>query len=178
MPITELKQVSINILAQNADLIRNIKDEDYAYSLPLLSGNTIGKHVRHVLEIYHELVKGKLSGTVSYDARQRNIQIEQNRLYTLGFIEQLQDQLSSLTNDCELRLLAEFQTAGASLSITTTLARELAYNIEHAIHHMAIMQIAIQHQFAYISLPEDFGIAFSTRQHLKQHVHTHVPAHS
>jgi hypothetical protein len=40
--------------------------------------------------------------------------------------------------------------------------RELAYNIEHTIHHMAIIKQSIIEHFTYIDLPEYFGVASST----------------
>lgn len=178
MLIHELSVASCNILEQNAGLIKAITDADYCHDLPLLSGNTIGKHIRHVLEIYHELLKGIPAGTVNYDARQRDLHIEQDRAYALRFISLLQEQLSVLKVDKSLWLHANYETKGGALCMQTTLGRELAYNLEHAIHHMAIIQIVVRHQFNYISLPHDFGIAFSTRQYLKQHVHTHLPANT
>jgi hypothetical protein len=38
----------------------------------------------------------------------------------------------------------------------------LVYNIEHAVHHMAIMKIGIREVADYINLPDNFGIAVST----------------
>ena len=40
--------------------------------------------------------------------------------------------------------------------------RELSYNIEHAIHHMALLKVAVKQTLTYISLPENFGVASST----------------
>jgi hypothetical protein len=48
------------------------------------------------------------------------------------------------------------------LSIETTATRELVYNIEHAVHHMAIMKIGVREIASYICLAPDFGIAAST----------------
>ncbi len=40
--------------------------------------------------------------------------------------------------------------------------REVAYNIEHAIHHMALLKVAVNQTLHYIQLPENFGVASST----------------
>jgi len=54
---------------------------------------------------------------------------------------------------------AEFIPSGAY--------RELAYNIEHVIHHMAIIKIALRQHFEEVTIPENFGIAPSTAKYLK-----------
>jgi len=49
-----------------------------------------------------------------------------------------------------------------SFKIKTSLDRELVYNIEHAIHHMAIIRIAIENEFDSVSIDKHFGVAYST----------------
>jgi hypothetical protein len=48
------------------------------------------------------------------------------------------------------------------VTIDTNSTRELVYNIEHAVHHMAIMKIGIREIASYVKLPSDFGVAAST----------------
>ena len=38
-------------------------------------------------------------------------------------------------------------------------------NVEHAIHHMALIQVAVKNAFGHIELPPHFGVAYSTVQH-------------
>ena len=54
-----------------------------------------------------------------------------------------------------------------SLKVPTNEERELVYNIEHAIHHMAIIRIGIENDFPHAHLPDKFGFAYSTIKHLK-----------
>lgn len=69
----------------------------------------------------------------------------------------------------------EFSYEGDEQLITTNLYRELIYNLEHAVHHMAIMKIAMPEIAPYIVLPPDFGIALSTIQyHKNQTVKSHL----
>ncbi len=51
-----LKSASTDMLVQLTEVIGQLTDADYARPLPVLSGNTIGKHVRHILECYELLV--------------------------------------------------------------------------------------------------------------------------
>jgi hypothetical protein len=48
------------------------------------------------------------------------------------------------------------------ITIETNFLRELVYNIEHAVHHMAIIKIGVREVAPQIVLPHDFGIAAST----------------
>jgi len=58
------------------------------------------------------------------------------------------------------------------VTVETTAMRELVYNIEHAVHHMAIIKIGVREIANYIELPLDFGIAASTIRY-QESVSTH-----
>lgn len=164
-----LTHVSVNLLTQLQNLIQKLDDTSYSMPLPILSGNTLAKHIRHILELYEEMVNGIPAGTINYDGRKRNLLLEHDIQFTLQFIDELKSKVICLTEDNPIRLKAVFDSEQNILN--TSVQRELAYNIEHAIHHMAILQIAIKHQFPNIELPEQFGIAYSTQAYLKQNVH-------
>lgn len=166
MPIIKLKQSSQTILSQIADLVNQIQEDDYSKKLDLLSGNTVAKHVRHVLELYIQLLNGIAQQEVNYDKRERNLLLEHNKTYTLGFINELQTHIAQLSNTDNLLYLNSL-IDNEEVLVKSSLARELVYNIEHAIHHMAIMQIACKHCFSYIQLDKNFGVAYATIQFQK-----------
>jgi uncharacterized damage-inducible protein DinB len=168
--VKDLTQTGTLLLGQLKDLIHQLADEEYSNPQDLLSGNTLAKHIRHVLEIYDELLQGVASGTVNYDARKRNLLLEHNREFTFQFIEELIEKLHAIAEDKTLKLEVCFNTEGKQTVVETTLGRELAYNIEHATHHMAILQIAVKHCFPHVKLEATFGVAYSTLAYLK-HVH-------
>lgn len=172
--IKQLVEVSVGILNQVSRLTDQIHDEDYSKPLELLSSNTLAKHIRHVLEIYDEFLQGTQCGVIDYDARKRNLLIEHNRQYTMQFINGLTERLRMLHADVPVILAVNYQTGEQLIQVNTSVGRELSYNIEHAIHHMAILQISVKHLFPYIVLEEHFGVAFSTQNYLKQHVHAHL----
>jgi predicted RNase H-related nuclease YkuK (DUF458 family) len=74
--------------------------------------------------------------------------------------------LGAIQQDQILELEVCFNTEQQSSSVQSSLYRELAYNIEHATHHMAIMQIAVKHCYPFVQLETSFGVAFSTQVHL------------
>ena len=47
------------------------------------------------------------------------------------------------------------------------MAREITYNIEHIVHHMALVKIGIKEACRNVILPEEFGIAVSTIKYHK-----------
>ncbi|MES2655440.1 MAG: DinB family protein [Bacteroidota bacterium] len=163
MPIIQLKQSCQTILSHVADLVTQMHEDDYAKNLDLLSGNTVAKHVRHVLELYVQLLSGIAQHEINYDKRERNLLLEHNKTYTLGFINDLQAQIENLSNTDNLLYLNSLVN-NEEVLVKSSLARELVYNIEHAIHHMAIINIACKHYFNYIQLDKNFGVAYATLQ--------------
>ncbi len=164
-----LKSVSTDILTQLAEVISQLPDADYARPLPVLSGNTIGKHVRHVLEFYELLVDTAQTRRLNYDQRQRDLRLEVDTRLVLEHIYRINQtvRLLDLTQTLQLTadLSVEVEGTGESLQIPSSFARELLYNIEHAIHHMALIQVAVTNSFPRITLPAHFGIAYSTILH-------------
>ncbi len=53
------------------------------------------------------------------------------------------------------------------VSIQTNYFRELLYNLEHCIHHQALIKVAV-FQLENIKVTENFGIAPSTIEYKKQ----------
>ncbi|MDZ4667711.1 MAG: DinB family protein [bacterium] len=171
--IKELANASVVLLEQIADLVKQLDKNRYAKELPLLNGNTIGKHVRHVLEVYGEMVNGEL--VVNYDARKRSLSLETDVDFALHYVSTLKTQLRQLNEDALINLRTKFDI-NSDVLVHTSLGRELAYNIEHAIHHMAIIQIVVKHYHKDILLSDQFGVAFSTLAYLNENVYTHLPS--
>ena len=64
-------------------------------------------------------------------------------------------------NDKKIVLITRDEE-GNSEENATSLNRELTYNNEHAIHHMAILRIALMQESMNVSISENFGVANST----------------
>lgn len=161
-----LKSASTDIMRQLADVIGQLTDHDYARPLSVLSGNTIGKHVRHILEFYELLVNSARTGLLNYDQRQRDLRLEVNPDEAIRRIGSIDRSVQRLDLNQYLRLEADLSVAGAeTIQIPSSFARELLYNVEHAIHHMALIQVAVMNAFPDVDLPPHFGVAYSTVQH-------------
>jgi hypothetical protein len=134
--------------------------------LTLLSGASIGGHVRHILEFYVCLLRSVDQDNVCYDERDRNHRIETERAFARKITVMVMEKLSILTEDRVLQLKSDFSHEGnAFLYLNTSLYRELAYCLEHAIHHQAILKIALQSLNLSIVPTESFGVAPSTFRH-------------
>lgn len=156
-----------SILDQIAVTINQLSDEQYAVSLPVLSNNSIGKHVRHVIEFYECLILGYESGAVNYDLRKRNPQLENQKSEALKAICAIQKFIDN-NPDKSFLLLSSYPGSEEPSNSQSSYKRELIYNIEHAIHHMAIIKIAVTTAFPDVTLPDNFGIAYSTIQYKEQ----------
>jgi uncharacterized damage-inducible protein DinB len=104
------------------------------------------------------------SGIINYDDRERNYQIENDLGYTRQILSELSIEVGDWQNDLPLQLRAIYGD-GADKLVPTSLARELVYLIEHAVHHMAIVKMAAAHHFPHLALPASFGVAHSTLQY-------------
>lgn len=170
-----IKDSNIQVLAQLEDLLLQLNNAQYASPLSLLNGNSLGKHVRHVLELYLEFFNGLELAEVSYDLRKRNPVLENEVSLAIEHIALFNQKLMRPLPDAAMQVRASFE-GNAEVLLNSSTLRELAYNLEHAIHHMAIIQICIQHHFPEITIPKDFGVAYATRKYLNKHVHTNVSA--
>jgi uncharacterized damage-inducible protein DinB len=165
-----LKSANTDILSQLTHVISQLNNADYARPLDVLSGNSIGRHIRHILEFYQLLVDSTRTGRLNYDRRERDLQLEADASQALGRINVLDQSIQQLDLHQPLHLEADLSVAGGrSIQIPSSFARELLYNLEHAIHHMALVQVAVRDSFPEIKLPPHFGVAYSTVQHQTAH---------
>lgn len=159
----QLKETSYTILEQISGLINALSDAEYRAELDLLNGNSIGKHIRHILEFFDLLVSGADNGIINYDRRDHEPLFETDTGASLDKLTYLKDKINNIRSDKEIILeLSYTESDRDSVKIKSSIERELAYNIEHAVHHMAIIGIAVKTVFPQVSLPENFGVAFST----------------
>lgn len=156
----ELTLPITNLLEQLEFVIEKLSNDQYTAPVSLLSNATIGQHARHVIEFFLELEKGYYNGIVNYDKRKRDYEIESNRYFAIQKLIEIKNCLSGA--DKNLLLTVELNAdEHTEIEIKTNYFRELIYNLEHTVHHMALMRIGIA-SVSDILLPEKFGVAAST----------------
>ena len=162
MSAMNLTEACSNILSQLTDLVDQIHEGDFVKPAETLSHSTIGQHLRHTLEFFMCFEEGFDQGLINYDKRAHDKLIESDKFLALAAIDRIADFIKQL-NDKPLKLEVGYDLdKEIFLTIDTTATRELVYNIEHAVHHMAIMKIGIKEIASYVKLTPNFGIAAST----------------
>lgn len=158
-----LSKAATNILSQLADLVKQIQEADFRKPTETLNGATIGQHVRHTIEFFLCLQSGYKERVINYDKRAHDKFIETDRTLALAAIAQAIGFVNSLQHHEPLILQAGYDLRNDEyISVETNSTRELVYNIEHAVHHMAIIKIGVNEVAPYLTLSPHFGIAAST----------------
>ena len=151
------------ILNQLQSTLEEIRPEDFCRPSETLGRATIGHHLRHTLEFFICLENGFEKGVINYDKRDHDKVIETDKFIALATIGRIREFIFSKSEDKELKLEVGYDAHSEDcVTISTSYFRELTYNIEHAIHHMAIMKIGVREFAPYITLAENFGVAVST----------------
>lgn len=144
-------------------LLRSLPEGAYDRPSLLLSQATIGQHTRHILEMYQGLIGGYDSGIVGYDNRKRDQNIETDTAFAEAIIHDIIIDLDKPNK--VLQIISEID--GKSINLESNYDRELMYNLEHAIHHMALIKVAVI-EMTDIILPKEFGVAPTTLQYRAQ----------
>lgn len=142
-------------------LLSGLPGELYTQPEPVLSDATIGQHFRHILEFYICLMKGTTKGKISYDERERNPLIETRINYASKVIDEIVKFLDTINEDKDIILKASYSSvSNDSEEIRSSLQRELAYALDHTVHHLALIKIALVEE--NVKVDESFGVAPST----------------
>lgn len=159
------------ILNQLSDSVRQLTNNEFARPSKTLSGSSIGQHLRHTLEFFVCLEQGYSKGIINYDKRSHDKVIETDKELALELINRIRLFVSHEKSDKALLLEVGYDlSSNENVSVQTNYFRELTYNIEHAVHHMAIMKIGVKEVAAHINLPPDFGVASSTIRYRQENL--------
>jgi len=150
-------------LDELTNLLSQLSDTDYSKSHESLSGATIGEHTRHILEMFQCLEKSYDSGVLNYDDRERNIQIQTETKFARQCIENIKVGLKTENKLIYLELVMNH----LGMRIQSNYYRELLYNLEHCVHHQALIKVAVL-QCENVLVDENFGVARSTIEYRKQ----------
>lgn len=138
-------------------LLKTINLEQYCHKSKYLANATIGGHTRHIIEMLQCAIKGYEAERIDYINRERNLLIEadielaQYLTEALKIQANLNDKIMQVVNDDGSTCYSSFN-------------RELVYNVEHIIHHLALIKVSLI-ELNIISLNENLGVAYSTIQY-------------
>ncbi len=152
-----------NNLSENIELLRQLTNEEYVLQHPELSNATIGEHMRHIIELYGSLVENYDYGLINYDNRKRDVLIQTDKNVAISIIEKFLLEIDKTNKPLSLA----HNCFSPKEVLQTNYFRELIYNLEHSIHHQALIKVAL-HNLPHIRIPDSFGIAPSTLEYRKQ----------
>jgi hypothetical protein len=162
----QLQQAVNNIFVQLAGSLGQLSPPQYSQPCQTLFNNTIGQHVRHIIELFQCLENGYLIGEVNYEKRKRYALIETDKELASSLLLNIYQGLTKPNKP--LTLVACYdEHINETIVIETNYYREIAYNLEHTIHHMALIRVGIT-EISSVQLPDDFGVASSTIKYRKQ----------
>ena len=162
-----LIQATEEVLQQGLALLAGIDAAPYARIAADPFNASVGQHYRHVLDHFLCFLRGLENLEFNYDHRERDRRLETDLEYaeaaTYELIRKFRTRNSSLLNqNCTVRYSIGYHNAEAE-RLSSTVGRELAFCVGHAVHHYAIVRL-LCHTLRVEVVPE-FGIAPSTLRH-------------
>jgi hypothetical protein len=162
----ELQNAIHRVFLQLINSLDQLDDAQYDTPCNQLSGNSIGQHVRHIIEMFQCLETGYQTGIVDYEKRERSRQIETDKVFATSLL--LKVSQVKLKENKPLILLAYYDSLqGNPEQIDSNYCREVYYNLEHAIHHMALIRVGLR-EIGGIFVDDSYGVAASTLKFRKQ----------
>ena len=161
----QLQESIKNVFLQLNDSLAQLGHEEYTKPSKQLFHATIGQHVRHIIELFVCLEKGYATGIVNYEKRKRELAIETDKEYARQLLSGIFRNIDR--PDKTLLLEANYdEHSDETLLIGTNYYREIIYNLEHTVHHMALIRVGIN-EVSSVQVPQEFGVAASTIKHKK-----------
>lgn len=128
---------------------------------------SIGMHVRHILEFYHQLfqaIEQQLTQSLCYDNRVRDKNIEQSKHVAIVRIDNIITQLDTLnmTEDAITLQVTLCSIKPTMNPLSSNILRELHYVFDHTVHHMAIIKMIACSKG--LILEDNFGMSAATQK--------------
>lgn len=162
--MTSVFNKSIEALNSLVDALQQLPEQgSYTNPCEALSNATIGQHTRHIIELYQCLLAGYPAGKIYYDDRKRNPLYENEIPAAIEVIKEIQKKLEQ--PDKEVNICCG--TSDDSVCIESNYYREVLYNLEHCIHHQALIKVALL-SIKNINIADGFGVAPSTLQYRQE----------
>ena len=141
------------------ELLLQLDKEQYIKKITYLGNASIGGHTRHIIELLKCVTDGYQHCKVDYVNRVRDLSLETNVAIALEELDMLAENI--FQPDKQLLLVTDCDATGKAIPVITTFYREIVYNAEHTIHHLALIRVALREMQLSV-VDENFGMAYST----------------
>ncbi len=153
------------LLEQLVWLLENVSDDAYITKCVVLDNATIGEHIRHIIEMYLCVIANYDKGIICYENRERNREIQTIKSTAKQKIESIIKVIDK--ENKEMFIETTDHESNEAYTIATNYEREIMYNMEHTIHHMAMIKIGMK-ECSNIILENTFGVADATLKYRKE----------
>lgn len=136
------------------------KIEDSIYRQTANGTGSVGGHFRHNLDFANAFLNGIKEGKIDYSRRERDLRVEENRLYAIKRFALMICRLRNLSPESfqkKVSVRSEIDTGAWHESSAT---RELEFLYSHTVHHHAL--IAEKLNSFDVKVSTNFGVAPST----------------
>ncbi len=153
----------LSLLEQLREVITLLPDPVYRARPAARVSGSVGEHVRHCLDHVSALTAAMGGEELSYDMRLRGTTVETDPGTAINEIERLVVRLERLSIgllDRSLTFSSLLDPDRKALSVRTTVAREIAFVIQHTTHHCGLIALLLEWQGW--RAPHGFGLAPAT----------------
>jgi hypothetical protein len=157
-----------SVLYQLMNTLIQLNDNEFSMPLDILGKSSIGEHTRHIIELFEKPIKDYELGLIDYDNRERNVRIQTEINFAVECINKILSEIEKPNKSIDIVYKPESTTAENDNYtevndevIQSNYFREILYNLEHCIHHQALIKIGLKTLGKNI-VDENFGVAKST----------------
>jgi hypothetical protein len=147
-------------LIELKDVLVQLSNQDFTKPINNLGDSSIGEHSRHVIELFQCLLNAYENGKLNYDNRERNVAVQSDVKFANNAIDVIIETIEKPNKNIVLEQIIN----GEFFSIETNYFRELLYNLEHCIHHQALIKVGL-FNIKDIKIKSTFGVAPSTTEY-------------
>lgn len=134
--------------------------EDSIYKQTANGAGSIGGHFRHNLDFANSFLNGIRTGKIDYNCRERDVRVEENRLYAMKHFASVICRFQNLPPEFFQKKVAVRSEIDTQLWHESTAMRELEFLHSHTVHHHALIAEKLNRFGVQIS--GIFGVAPST----------------
>jgi uncharacterized damage-inducible protein DinB len=135
------------LLERTAALLEDLEPDAYATVDARCLGGSIGGHTRHCVEFYQCFLAGLESGRIDYDARARDVRIENEVAHAVAALRHIAEEIrdaSARQDTMHLLRVIENHTGSDTDWSATSVGRELRFLLSHTVHHCALIAILLR----------------------------------
>lgn len=159
----QILQATKQTLQSLLHFLEQVNQPIYSRPLDVFNGSSLGGHTRHIIEFYHCLIKNYSRGSINYDLRERDKNIETDPEFAAIAVQNIILELQKIKLDDKVELHMSYDPKTNVVdTVVSNVKREVVYNLEHTIHHMALIKIGVKTAAPLIELEHEFGVAPST----------------